>query len=233
MTASPDLEATPASPPSAPVSAARARRRWLGRGTRALVVLVFAALLIPPLAVLIYSSLKNSGGSLPFDVSGFSWANFSFIWHNPATWHVLGNTAIYVAGTLVLGLGLSLTLTYLIERTDLPARRLFRMLILSPMAVPAIVLAIAWTFMANPSNGPLSEWVGAVTGLRPDIYTLAGMIVVTALVSVPGSYLLISPQFARFDASFEDAAAASGPAGRAGPDGCCCQCCGPPSSPPG
>ena len=210
MTASPDLEATPASPPSAPVSAARARRRWLGRGTRALVVLVFAALLIPPLAVLIYSSLKNSGGSLPFDVSGFSWANFSFIWHNPATWHVLGNTAIYVAGTLVLGLGLSLTLTYLIERTDLPARRLFRMLILSPMAVPAIVLAIAWTFMANPSNGPLSEWVGAVTGLRPDIYTLAGMIVVTALVSVPGSYLLISPQFARFDASFEDAAAASG-----------------------
>jgi iron(III) transport system permease protein len=99
MTASPELK--PARPTGAPGGgAARTRRRWLGRGAHLLLVLVFAVLLVPPLVLLIYSSLKNSGGSLPFDVSGFSWANFSFIWHNPATWHVLGNTAIYVAGTL-------------------------------------------------------------------------------------------------------------------------------------
>jgi iron(III) transport system permease protein len=191
-------------------SGAQVRRAWLGRGWHLLLVLVFAVLLVPPLVVLIFSSLKYSGGDLPFDVPGYSWANFSFIYHNPATWHVLGNTAIYVGGSLLLGLTLSLSLTYLIERTDVPGRRFFRVAILSPMAVPAIVLAIAWTFVANPSNGPLSQWVGAITGLRPDIYTLAGMILVTGLVTVPGSYLLISPHFARFDASLEDAAAASG-----------------------
>jgi iron(III) transport system permease protein len=175
-----------------------------------LLVLIFAVLILPPLFVLVYSSLKDSGQELPFDVPGFSLGNFSFIIHNPATVTVLGNTVVYVLGSALLGIALSLVLTYLIERTDMPGRNFFRTVILSPMAVPAIVMAIAWTFFANPTNGPLSRLIHAVFSVTPSIYSLYGMILVTAILSVPSTYLLISPQFARFDASFEDAAATSG-----------------------
>jgi iron(III) transport system permease protein len=174
------------------------------------LVLIFAVLIVPPLFTLVYSSLKASGQELPFDVPGFSFGNFSFIIHNPATLSVLWNTVIYVLGSALLGLALALALTYLLERTDTPGRHIFRTVILSPMAVPAIVMAIAWTFAANPTNGPLSQLVHAVFSVTPSVYTLYGMILVTAILSVPSIYLLISPQFARFDASFEDAAATSG-----------------------
>jgi iron(III) transport system permease protein len=200
----------------APPAASRRRPAWLTRRppTENLVsivlVLIFAFLLVPPLFTLVYSSFKASGEELPFSVPGFSFGNFSFIIHNPATVGVLGNTVIYVLGSAVLGLALSLSLTYLLERTDVPGRKLFRSVILSPMAVPAIVMAIAWTFVANPTNGPLSRLFHAVFGVTPSIYTLYGMIFVTAILSVPSTYLLVSPQFARFDAAFEDAAATSG-----------------------
>lgn len=175
-----------------------------------ILVLIFAALLLPPLFTLIYSSFKSTGAALPFTVPGFSFGNFSFIIHNPATVSVLGNTVIYVLGSLLLGLGMSLSLTYLLERTDMPGRRFFRNMIVSPMAVPAIVMAIAWAFLANPTNGPLSGLFHAIFGVTPSIYSLYGMIFVTAILTVPNIYLLVSPMFARFDAAFEDAASTSG-----------------------
>lgn len=186
-------------------------RRWSWAGLGSVLLLaVFAYLMVPPILMLLYSSLKVTDGSLPFDVAGFSLDNFRFVLRDPGTVRVLANTAAYVAGSIVVGLGLSSVLTYLLERTDLPGREALRMLVLSPMAVPAVVMAIAWVFLANPQVGPLSQAVRSVTGLTPNIYSVWGMMLVTGLLTTPSMYLLISPQFARFDSALEESAAASG-----------------------
>lgn len=187
----------------------RLRWSWAGLGS-VLLLAVFAYLMVPPIATLLYSSLKVTDGSLPFDVPGFSLDNFRFVLRDPATVRVLANTAAYVGGSIVVGLGLSSVLTYLLERTDVPGREALRMLVLSPMAVPAVVMAIAWVFLANPQIGPLSQGVHAVTGVTPNIYSVWGMMLVTGLLTTPSMYLLISPQFARFDSALEESAAASG-----------------------
>jgi iron(III) transport system permease protein len=175
----------------------------------ALLLLVLYLSLLP-LVALIYSSFKASGSRLPLSVPGFSLANFGLVFESASSLTIAVNTVAYVGGAMVLGLSLSLVMTYLLERTDLPAKRFFSNAILSPLAVPHVVLGIAWLLLANPTNGPLSLAVHQLTGWAPDIYSIGGMVFVTAILAVPSQYLLISPQFARFDASFEDAAATTG-----------------------
>lgn len=179
---------------------------WAGVGLTALVLY----LVIAPLGMLLFSSLKNSGTKLPFQVPGFSLNNFTFILTNPGTLQVLGNTAFYVAGSLLLSMVLTICLVYLLERTDIPGRQSLTVLVLSPMAIPPLVMAMAWAFLANPSNGLLSGWIQGITGHTVSIYSLVGMVLVTALVAVPSQYLLLAPQFAQIDPAMEDAAAVSG-----------------------
>jgi iron(III) transport system permease protein len=188
---------------------ARLRVPW-GRLVSPLLLAIILYLVATPLAALIYSSFKASGNKLPLAVEGFSVANFVAVFEGAASLTVLTNTALYVGGSVVLGLCLSLVLTYLLERTDLPGREFFATAILSPVAVPHVVMGIAWLLLANPTNGPLSLAVHGFIGATLDIYSIGGMVFVTGILSVPGLYLLISPQFARFDAAFEDAAAIAG-----------------------
>jgi len=192
-----------------PLAAPRVSLR-LDRLANPLLLLLVLYLALLPLGALIYSSFKASGSRLPFAVAGFSLANYGLVFESASSLTIAINTVTYVGGSMILGISLSLVLTYLLERTDLPARRFFSTAILSPLAVPHVVLGIAWLLLANPTNGPLSLAIHGITGATVDIYSIGGMIFVTAILAVPSQYLLISPQFARFDASFEDAAATAG-----------------------
>lgn len=186
------------------------RPRLLGKSISILLAVLLLYLVVSPVIMLLYSSVKVSATSLPFQVKGAGFGNFTAVYDNPRTASAALNTVIYVMGSLVLGLLLSLGLTYLLERTDIPGRRLLTTLILSPMAVPPLIMAMAWSFLANPTNGPLSVWLRDITGTRLSVYSLGGLILVTAVVAVPSMYLLIAPQFIQFDAALEEAASASG-----------------------
>jgi iron(III) transport system permease protein len=177
-----------------------------GRLLTPVLLLLILYLAFVPLLALLYSSLKASGSRLPFTVEGYSLRNFALVFESASSATVLKNTAGYVGGSVLLGLSLSLALTYLLERTDLPGRGFFATAILSPLAVPHVVTGIAWLLLANPTNGPLSLAVQSVFGFGLNVYSVGGMVFLTGILAVPGMYLLISPQFARFDAAFEEAA---------------------------
>lgn len=175
----------------------------------AMVVLV-GYLVLVPLAILIYSSLKPSTTELPFDVPGFSLDNFSAVFESSRLGSVTLNTLIYVVGSLVVALVLSLSLAYLFERTDIPGRRVLSPLALAPMAVPVTVMAIAWALVANPANGPLAILIHKVFGVQIDIYSIPGMVLVMGIFGVPSMYLMIAPAFARLNPELEEAAATVG-----------------------
>jgi len=185
-------------------------RSLLGPLINLAVVVLVGYLVLVPLAILIYSSLKPTTTELPFQVPGFSLANFEAVFSSPRLVEVTTNTAIYVVGSLLVALVLSLSLAYLFERTDLPGRKVLGPVALAPMAIPVTVTAIAWALVANPANGPLAVVLRDLFGVKIDIYSLPGMILVTGIFGMPSMYLMIAPAFARLNPELEEAAAAAG-----------------------
>ncbi|UDY23924.1 ABC transporter permease [Nocardioides sp. Kera G14] len=175
----------------------------------AMIILV-SYLVLVPLAILIYSSLKPTTTELPFQVPGLSLSNFQAVFSSSRIGSVTLNTAIYVVGSLAVALALSLSLAYLFERTDLPGRRLLGPAALAPMAIPVTVTAIAWALAANPANGPLAVMLRQLLGLQLNIYSLPGMIMVTGIFGMPSMYLMLAPAFARLNPELEEAAATAG-----------------------
>lgn len=200
-------------PHSAPPGPARCSLRARLRPESAVNVVVLTItllLVVPPIFMLIFSSFKKSGTLLPFEVPGFSLGNYVDSLFQAQTVQLLLRTVLYSVLSVGISLIISLALAVLLERSNMPGRRLLSTLVLSPMAIPGVVLAIAWTFLANPNNGIVSGWIETLTGAKFSIYSLAGMVIVTAMLTVPSMYMMIVPALANIDTSLEDAARMSG-----------------------
>lgn len=103
--------------------------------------------------------------------------------------------------SLVLGAGLAL----LVERTDLPGRGIWRVVLALPLAIPPYIGAIVYLHLLSP-GGPLDRFVGIA--LPP--YGLAGSTFVIALYTYPYSFLLTSAALRRISRSLDEAARTSG-----------------------
>lgn len=126
-------------------------------------------------------------------------------------------TAQIMLASLALGLavgagsmGLGLPLAWLTARTDLPARRMWTVLTVIPLAVPSYVIAFAMVAALGP-RGALSEMLRSVglPGL-PSIYGFAGAVLVLTLATYP--YVLLGTRAAllRADRTTEEAGRALG-----------------------
>lgn len=89
-------------------------------------------------------------------------------------------------------IALSVALAWLTERTDLPGARLWSMLAVAPLAVPAFVHSYAWI------------------SLVPGLHGLTGGVLVSVLAYFPFLYLPVAAQLRRLDPAIEDAAASLG-----------------------
>jgi iron(III) transport system permease protein len=76
---------------------------------------------------------------------------------------------------------------------DFPGRRHFEWALLLPLAMPAYVLAYAWTDALQPSGplqGGLRGWLGVEGPLWPDLRSLGGAVMLFVLALYPYVYLL-------------------------------------------
>jgi len=98
--------------------------------------------------------------------------------------------ALFVAlGVAMVGGGAAAVVTLF----DFPGRRSFEWLMLLPLAMPAYVLAYAYTdFLqySGPLQSALREWTGAKGPLWPDVRSLTGAVVLFVLCLYPYVYLL-------------------------------------------
>ena len=181
----------------------------------AIVSFVIILLILPPIGVLLLSSLRSTIDRLPFEAIGFTVTNYIHVFTSEVTYRLLLNTAWYAIGTVTLSVGIATFFAWFLERTNIPLRRTMFILILVPMGIPTIISSMAWILLASPSNGlfniVLRELFGLGGGPGPiNIYTIPGMILVSALSFVPVIYLMISGVFSRLDPSLEEAAKTSG-----------------------
>ena len=185
----------------------RVTQRW---GPSLTLGPVLFLLVIVPLLVLLWSSFKPTG--LPRD-PGFGFDNYRLVYSNPDLWVLVLNTIVFAVSGAAIAMAIGVPLVWLIERTDLPAQRLFRAVVLIPMATPPVLLAIAWVMLLSPRTGLFNTLLMNVFNLSEapfNIYNMWGMALVQGLALVPAVYLLLAPAFRNMDPALEEAAFTSG-----------------------
>jgi iron(III) transport system permease protein len=130
--------------------------RWLRWPAFLLVALYAFVAVILPLLALLEGALRRSlfvpdAASL-LDVAQFSLTSFSRALANPAVLQGFTDSLIAGAATALIGSTLFFGLAYVVNRTQLPGRRLLEYLVMMPLAIPALVmgLGILWTWVAAP-----------------------------------------------------------------------------------
>ncbi|RJG10784.1 ABC transporter permease [Massilia cavernae] len=126
-----------------------------------------------------------------------------------ATWSHLASTVLpdYIVNTLILCAGVGfgvivvgVSTAWLVSIHDFPGRRVFEWALVLPLAVPAYVMAYAYTDLLQ-FVGPVQTWLRETFNLShgqywfPDIRTVGGACVVFVFVLYPYVYLLARAAF--------------------------------------
>ncbi|OSP54881.1 iron ABC transporter permease [Pseudoruegeria sp. SK021] len=188
-------------------------RAIVGRFFPWAVLLLVCAMVAAPIFSLVVGAFSQSRlpNEFSFDTMGFG--NFYAVWVEQRIDLVLWNTAVYVTGATVFGIGTAAVLAWLVERSDMPGKMWIYAGVPLGIAVPGILHAIAWVLLLSPRSGFVNRGWMFMTGAEGplfDIYTMAGLIFAEGLRLVPVAFLMLVPLMRSMDPSLEEAAAVSG-----------------------
>jgi len=174
------------------------------------LVLLLVCVTIVPIVFIFLGSFKPLGLLI-----GNEWTlkHYRQVWSDPFTYILVRNTVIFAAGSTLIGIVIALLLSWLIERTDLPGRGVFRAATILPMVTPPLLLAIGWVLLMSPAVGFIPTFLASVLGTRLDwlnLYSLGGMMFVMGLAYVPTGVLMFSPIMRNMDPAYEEASRLSG-----------------------
>ncbi|OGQ79251.1 MAG: hypothetical protein A3F90_02505 [Deltaproteobacteria bacterium RIFCSPLOWO2_12_FULL_60_19] len=178
-----------------------------------LVLGLVSFLVLAPLSLLVLGSFSTARLPTDFSLAQTGLQNYLKVYLDPLTYELMGNTVIYVSGSVALGISLALTLAWLVERTDMPAKILIYAGVPMTLAVPGMLQAMAWVLLLSPRIGMINRGLMESLGLAEapiNIYSLGGMIFVEGLRLVPTAFLMLIPLLRSMDPALEEAAATSG-----------------------
>ena len=165
-----------------------------------------AFLSLYPTFCLFYGSLTDAPLGLP---GKFTLENYVRAYSDPEAYPLLLNSFIFGFGSAGLSLMFALTLAWITIRTNAPFRRLFELTAIIPNILPPILVSISWVMLLNPSNGLINGAFVRVFGLEKgpfNIYSMAGLIFVEALILTPLAFLIIAAAMKSMDPSLEESA---------------------------
>ena len=144
---------------------------------------------------------------------GYTLAHYEEIFLSPFTYRVIGNTALFSAIALAVALAFGLPLAWLVERTDLPGKRLIFSLLAIALLIPGFSVALGWLFLLNPRIGLLNIALQSLFGLKAapfNIASLLGMGLVEGLSLAPLAFVMTAVVFRAVDPTLDEAARISG-----------------------
>ncbi len=147
-------------------SGAAVTRSRRGRGLRGYRLRAAALLLLPTLLLLagvaawpLLRSTALAFTDARLGLPGAAWvglANFRYLLLDPLWWGAVGNTLHFAAVSVSLEVALGLAIALLLRRA-LPGSGVLRAVVLLPWAVPNVVSARVWAWMANDVYGVLND----------------------------------------------------------------------------
>ncbi|MCC5951814.1 MAG: iron ABC transporter permease [Acidimicrobiia bacterium] len=207
--------------PSLPVqspSVVRARARALttalsDRGFSIVTIGTVALIVGVPVAFMVVSSFRGPGTVLPLaPAAEWTGENYAEVVSTTLV-STAGDTLVFVLGSLVVAVGFGLPLAYLLERTDLPGRRLLLLFLFAPLLLAPITNAQAWSVLISPETGLLNQVLRLVLPVERgplDTQSALGMVLAQGFTYVPMVALFLGPALANVDAPLEEASRTSG-----------------------
>jgi iron(III) transport system permease protein len=116
------------------------------------------------------------------------WSGIQELVFRPRVAQLLWNTTRLVLGTVACCAVLGVGAAWLVERSNVPGRRVWHVLLVAPLAVPAFVNSYAWI------------------SLLPGLDTYGGALLVVTLSYFPFVYLPVAAAFRGLDPALEDTA---------------------------
>lgn len=145
------------------------------------------------------------GHSFSFENGHFDFAIFKRAFTNPMTIRSFMNTMVVCGSTVLISTLISVPLAWLLTRTNLAGRGFWRTVFCLPYAIPPFIGAIAWIYLANPSNGllkPIFPWI--------NVYSKLGLILVMSAFFYTFILINLLSALEKIDPSLEEAARISG-----------------------
>lgn len=173
-----------------------------------LITFVVVALLVAiPLVALIYGSLRSTAPGLE---GHWTLENWIALFSTGIVGTFYTTLLIGIASALIASV-IGTAIAIVVHRTDFRGGTIVTALVSLSFFLPSFILAMAWIIIGSPGgliNGVL-ESIG-IESLKVDAYTKSGMIFVTVLHQIPFVYLMMRGPILGIDATFEEAARASG-----------------------
>lgn len=185
---------------------------WIG----VLLACLFAYLVITPIISILLDAVTVQTGDafLTHGATG-SWSGYYLsrtlvsAMSKLLLWQPLVNTlsiaAAVVVGTLVVGVSLA----WLVQRTDMIARKWFMSTLIVPFMLPSWTFALAWkTIFKNSLVGGQPGWLSALGIKTPDFvaYGYLPIVIILIIHFTPLVILIVGNALKRFDSHLEDCA---------------------------
>ncbi len=170
-------------------------------------LLFLVAFVLFPLALLVFRSFLGGDGDLSLE-------NYVAVYSMERNWDAVVMT-LWVCGlTMLFSMIFATGLAWLVVRSDLPYRRLFRSLFFIPYVIPPYVGAIAWILLLTPGVGYVNKMLIGLFGAEMpgpfDVYTVPGLVWVMTLFYYPLAFLNVASALEQMDNTLEEAARISG-----------------------
>ncbi len=176
----------------------------------AVVGVVLAVLMLPPLWILIQDSVTTTDAI--GDVTGWTFEHFRKLVTDRDALRSIWNTLVFATGSTVLSLISGGALAWLVERTNAPLKILAYLATIISMGTPYILHVIAWLFLLG-KIGPLNDLYRQLSGSPDNLFnvnSMAGMILIEGFLWSPLVFLLLGATFRAANADMEEAARMSG-----------------------
>ena len=148
-----------------------------------------------------------------FPEGSFSLEAFKRVYGYDLNRSAVFNTLITASCTTVLGVAIAFPFAFLVGRTNLYGKKLFRTLFVISYMVPPYVGAMAWARLLNPNAGVINTLLKGIFNLQAapfNIYSMGGVIWVLSCFYYPYAFITISRAMEKMDPSLEEAARISG-----------------------
>jgi iron(III) transport system permease protein len=126
------------------------------------------------------------------DAAGAGWQTAAALLLRPLVGALLLNTLLLIACTVTLCAVIGTACAWAVERTDLPGKRFWGVLVVVPLAIPPFITSYAWI------------------SLDPDLENFAGALLVVTVSYYPLVYLPVAAALREMDPALEETARSLG-----------------------
>jgi len=182
-------------------------KRRIGFDPSMPVLLLFAAvlcvLIVLPLAWLTVYAFTDKAGT-------FTLANFRRLMVDAAYFDPLLTTFMLATLSAIICCTVAAPMGWLVARTDMPMRRIVRVLVTASFVTPPFLGAIAWELLAAPNSGLLNQLYRDLSGQTGgahilNIYSFPGLVFVISCYTFPYVFVLVANVLDRMPGDLEDA----------------------------